>query len=689
MRMKKFFLASFVYVFAPGFIASAQPETDTRAVVVKTVNTVRQFRSIQNKGEWQKRAKEIREQVLVSCGLWPMPEKTPLQAKVFGKLARDGYSIEKVYFQSYPGFYVAGNLYRPLGRGAGPFPGILNPHGHWDNGRMANEKVGSIAARCINFARQGMVAFSYDMTGYNDTFFPDHGIAGTNTAGFYKRHRRFATNEVNLLWNINLMALQTWNSIRAVDFLESLADVDKTRLACTGESGGGTQTFILGAIDERLTAQAPVVMVSHTMQGGCSCENAPGLRVEHSNVEIAAAAAPRPQIYVGATGDWTKETLKVEGPATLGVYKLFNAADKFHHVVLDYQHNYNQASREAVYDFFGKWLQPVSPASKESPYEKEKDSVLRVFPDDQLPSDALPEQKFIDSLIRQYRGQLDALQPRDKKSHAHFKAEMLPAWRHTLQVEIPKDDLWVQNVYVKTMINCVAEKLLLGRKDKGDRISTMLLLPLIEKWRGTVVVLAHPEGKAPYLDKESNPIGIAKLLLEKKIGVLLVDTFLTGEAANWELINQRQQQVELFFTTYNRTDTQERVQDLITVSSFVKNRRKLGPVLLCGEGKAGLWSLLAAPAVDGVIADCAGLDSSADEVLLQPDLFVPGLRKIGGFEGVAMLAAPDPLLLHNTGQKFSTDAVVATAAALKSQKTKTSPSKLSPESVVEWIAGPK
>ena len=94
-----------------------------------------------------------------------MPEKTPLNAKVFGRIERDGYSIEKVYFQSYPGFYVGGNLYRPRGQGNGPFPGVLNPHGHWSNGRFADEKSGSIAARCINFARQGMVAFSYDMVG--------------------------------------------------------------------------------------------------------------------------------------------------------------------------------------------------------------------------------------------------------------------------------------------------------------------------------------------------------------------------------------------------------------------------------------------------------------------------------------------------------------------------------------------
>jgi len=122
-------------------------------------------------------------------------EKTPLKAEIFDRIEREGYSVEKVYFQSYPGFYVAGNLYRPLNKGKGPFPAVLNPHGHWATGRLNDTKEGSIAARCISFARQGMVAFSWDMTGYNDMM-----QLGS--------HRQIATNHVNQLWNISLMAFK-------------------------------------------------------------------------------------------------------------------------------------------------------------------------------------------------------------------------------------------------------------------------------------------------------------------------------------------------------------------------------------------------------------------------------------------------------------------------------------------------
>src|SRR5205085_9549012 len=157
---------------------------------MKDLNTPRDFPVINTPQQWHQRARTIREHVLVSCGLWPMPQKTPLKASIFGKVERDGYTVEKVYIQTMPGFYLAGNLYRPLGHGPGPFPGVLNPHGHWKEGRLVDNELGSIAGRCINFARRGMVAFSYDMVGYNDTAQVKH---------------TFASNPTNLLWNISLM----------------------------------------------------------------------------------------------------------------------------------------------------------------------------------------------------------------------------------------------------------------------------------------------------------------------------------------------------------------------------------------------------------------------------------------------------------------------------------------------------
>ena len=248
------------------------PAADQRAAgAPHTLDTLRTFPKLTGLADWQAHRQRLRQQALVACGLSPLPTKTPLRAKVFGRVARDGYSIEKVYFQTYPGFYLAGNLYRPLQndeaeksaeakKSAGaagtqvktkssaaktvPCPGILVTHGHWEDGRMADGPDGSIAARAITFARQGCVVFTYDMVGLNDT-------------RQIPTHRTFAADNAHWLWGISLMGLQTWNSVRALDFLESLPDVDKARLAITGESGGGTQTMMLEAVDDRLAAVAP------------------------------------------------------------------------------------------------------------------------------------------------------------------------------------------------------------------------------------------------------------------------------------------------------------------------------------------------------------------------------------------------------------------------------------------------
>ena len=612
--------------------------------VVRDLNTPCAFPEIKTRTQWKAHAQEIRAQVLVSCGLWPLPEKTPLRAKIFGKIERAGYSVEKVYFQTYPGFYLAGNLYRPLGKGKGPFPGVLNPHGHWANGRMSDTKEASVAARCIGFARQGMVAFSYDMVGYNDTHFPDSRSPDLRAKyPFYEVHRQFGINRTDELWGISLMGLQTWNSIRALDFLESLPDVDKKRLACTGASGGGTQTFMLGSVEDRLAAQAPVVMVSHTMQGGCQCENAPGLRVEYSNMEIAAAAAPRPQIIVAATGDWTKMTLEVEGPAIKSIYDLFGAAGRLRYVRFDYDHNYNQTSREAVYSWFGRWLlRHPDPASlKEQPYQKEPDADLLVFPDNKLPDDALPKDKFIESLKQAHRERWQALVPDSKASFAKFKEAAMPAWKHTLQLKWPPSP-------------------------DGAPAFRM------RKNAASVVVLAVAEGK-----------GEIKKELVWKLNGGLCDVVPTVVPANPNSVNQ----FTNFFTTYNRTELQRGVGVLVKQCAVMQRDAKKLPVILFGLGRAGLWALLAAPAADAVVADGDRLDATSDEVLVAPDLLCPGIRNIGTFEGAAMLAAPHPLLLHNTGDKFPTDALRATYCALgASKKLRIESRKLSDDEIAEWIS---
>lgn len=649
--------------FAPAFDSAAAPAAAPAQTVaaMQTLNTPRDFPPVATKAQWRERSRAMRQQILVSAGLWPMPEKTPLQARVFGKIVRDGYSVEKVCFQSYPGFYVGGNLYRPLGRGAGPFPAVLSTHGHWDHGRLENTALCSNPGRCINFAKQGMIAFAYDMVGYNDTRFPE----SPPTASFADLHHSFpANNPVALLWSISLMGLQTWDSIRALDFLQSLPDVDKRRLACTGASGGGTQTFILGAVDRRLAAQAPVNMVSHTMQGGCQCENMPGLRIKFSNMEFAAAPAPRPQILVSATGDWTRTTPTVEGPAIMRIYQLFHAPEKLRYVRFDFEHNYNQTSREAVYQWFDRWLlrQPDQ-SVPEVPFQKEPDQDLRVFPDGELPPDAISQAGLVQYLINTRRECWQALNPVNKCSLAHYRRIMLPAWQRTLQLEWPPPPVRTTVKFLLQRADYVTDQLEITRPGEEGTINVARFSPLNARSarKPTVIVLAHPDGAAHYIDDSGALRGLARRLLDQGFAVAVAAD--SGRAAAPE-------QTSLFFTTYNRTRLQERVRDLVSICQAIKDiSSNHCRVALCGSGSGGFWSLLAAPAADAVIADCAQADVSDDNALLSPDLFCPGICTIDTYEGALVLAAPHPLLLHNAAAAFPAARLRACYKTLRAEKS--------------------
>lgn len=289
-----------------------------------------------NLEELKARAAEVRKQILVGVKLDPLPQRTPLNPIIRKKRDYDGYSVESAAFEAMPGFYVYGNLYRPLGK-TGPFPAVLCPHGHASGpggGRLRADQQN----RCATLARMGAVVFSYDMVGYGES--------------------------LHLGWDHNhpqVMTLQTWDSIRAIDFVQSLDDVDDSRIGVTGCSGGGTQTFLLTAVDDRVTVSVPVVMVSAHFFGGCNCES--GLPIhktanlETNNCEIASLAAPRPMQLVSVGGDWTKNTPRVEYPFIRNIYAMHGQEAKIENVHYPHrQHGYQYLKRQAMYPFMVKHL---------------------------------------------------------------------------------------------------------------------------------------------------------------------------------------------------------------------------------------------------------------------------------------------------------------------------------------------
>lgn len=623
------------------FSDPSQTVKDARGAASRDVNTPYTFPKY-TKEEWTEKAELLRQQIRVANGLVPAHESTPLNAKVFGKIVREDYTVEKVYFEAFPGFYTTGNLYRPKGR-TGPFPGIVTPHGHWGRGRLEDIDRGSIPARCINFAKQGYVVFSYDMIGVNDS--------SKQLEHHYGREREG-------LWGLGGMALQLQNGIRAIDFLQELDDVDDDRIGCTGASGGGTQTFILTAVDERVKVSAPVNMISATMQGGCRCENAPNLRLDTSNLEIAALAAPRPMLLVSCTGDWTKESETVEYPAIKSIYAHFDAEDKIHHVQVDADHNYNKESREAVYAWFATWLLGAEDTSlyKEVPYKVEPDDKLLVFSDRELPKNALKQEEILPAWVKLSQQAIEKRKPITEAEHQKFKEEMRGALQSSLGLHLPESDevtlVEPEGAFPTTyQRDFSAQHVVLGRRGVGDAIPAILFRtePLVG--HDPVVVIVHPEGKEKLIDPESGkPVSMITDLLSSDRKVLTIDVFGTGEHGEYERSEETH-----YFSTYNRTTAALRIQDILTTLLYYTTRGDVSEVSLIGIGEAGLWVLLAAgfTNIKTVVVDAARFDSDSDDAFMET-LPIPSLRKVGDFRTAGTLTAPRNLILHNTGDAFDT-----------------------------------
>lgn len=623
------------------FTDPSQTVNDARGAASRDLNTPYTFPNY-TKAEWTKKAEALRQQVRVANGLVPEHEPTPINAQIFGKIEREDYTVEKVHFEPFPGFFTTGNLYRPKGK-TGPFPGIVSPHGHWGRGRLEDIERGSIPARCINFAKQGYVIFSFDMIGHNDS-------------GKQLEHRYGGAKEA--LWGLSAMGLQLQNAISAIDFLQDLPDVDKERIGCTGASGGGSQTFILTAVDDRIKVSAPVNMISATMQGGCLCENAPNLRLEASNLEIGALMAPRPLLLVSCTGDWTSNTPTVEYPAIRSIYAHFDAEDKIHQVQVDADHNYNKESREAVYAWFAKWFLKDDDASayKEVPYEVESDEDLLVFSDRDLPEHALKQNDILRSWAMLSDKAIEKRKPTNSEEHQQFKEEMDSALQHSLGLHIPdSNEVTVaepEGAFPTTYHpDFSARHLLISRKGIGDAIPAILFRtePLVG--HDPVVVVVHPDGKEGLINPETGqPSRMIKEIINSDRKVLIIDVFGTGEHGDYERGEDTNN-----FTTYNRTTAALRVQDIVTTLLYFTTRGDVSEVSLIGIGEAGLWTLLAAgfTNIKRVIADAAQFDTSNAEAYLKT-LPIPSLRRVGDFRTAGTLIAPHKLIIHNTGDVFNT-----------------------------------
>lgn len=716
----------------PAVLPAGRTLQDIRLAPPKDLNGYFPFVVPESREAWSKRAEELRRRILVATGLWPMPPRTPLNAVIHGKVEREGFTVEKVYFEAVPGFYVTGMLFRPTGR-QGPFPGVLCPHGH--GGRLQDVGVDGVRkqivlgeerfeasgrfpklALCAQLARMGCVSFIYDMIGYAD-----------NTQLSFELAHRYAKPRPEMEgpknWGLfsaqaemrvqSIMSLQTWISIRALDFLERLPDVDSTRLGVTGGSGGGTQTILLSAIDPRPVIAFAQGMISTAMQGGCTCENTSLLRIGTGNVELTALFAPRPQAMTTAS-DWTKDMMTHGFPELQQLYKMLGALANVECTPQpQFPHNYNYVTRARMYSFFNQHLKlglknPIVEGDWELLGEHPNGNRGVAPPSLSVWNAAHPapkergdayERTLLAELSAQSDRQIEALWPRDARSLAGYRDVVGAA---------------VETILGRTLASVGPVKATaLGRTEQGgDQIFTDLItvpthgeqLPVVSvrppgrKWNGRVVVWLTGQGKSGIFAADGTPIPEVRRLVEQGHAVVSADLFAQGEflrsgvAADKNRVVANPRQFAGFTYTYNHSLFAQRTHDVLSLIQWLRTEeRGLKQTVLVGVG--GIGPVVAAAgavsgdAVDGLAVDLAGFRFTQINDYRDAQ-FITGIVKYGDVPALLALNAPKKLLV--IGDQAEQAPVTRAAYAASGGKVTWKPAtERATPAIVDWLADDK
>ncbi|MBQ3708610.1 MAG: acetylxylan esterase [Clostridia bacterium] len=542
-----------------------------------------------SRGEADRRREELRFSLRMAAGLYPWPEKTPLNVRREPVGRFDGFRIEKIMFETRPGFWSTGNLYLPDPMPSGKCPAILNVIGHWERQRLTRMNTADYPQQIANFAMMGFVCLVTDMIGMVDSRQISHQYGG----GEKER------------WLSNGLGVQLWNNIRALDLLEAMPEVDAAHIGVTGASGGGSQSLFLALIDERIRAATPINMISLLMQGGCACENAPGLRRETDNCEMCSLIAPRPLFLAGSTGDWTREQETLEAPAIRDVYRLYGAEDRFETYYQVAEHQYNAKTRRRVYSFFAKHLMGREITWDERPVDVGDVLDLTWFRDAGHAPGISDDEEFFAAFRKERMTAVAALSVGEKR-------KML-RWMTGFGEKAKTAD---QNAEIRDGVRIEKS---VAMAERGECIPFVRLIP--ENWdTERVCLVLGGEGK-DVLDRPE-----VQNLLAGGTALVSGDLFETGEYGDAKMNTESH-----YFTTFRYPSDACRASD---VSLLWQVTRDTGSSCsLRAYGTAAAASACALPLLDGV--KNASLEGTA---IRDGDCFIPGIALLGGPAGCLTLA---------------------------------------------------
>jgi hypothetical protein len=658
----------------PGTLATP---ADIRHEPLKDLNGYFPFSPPADLDSWEIRRDLVRKRLRVALGLWPTPSRTPLNAVEHGTIDRGDHTVSKVFFESLPGFFVTGNLYRPK-EISGLVPAVLFPHGHLKDARLAKQLPAQLRQQiangeerfeqggqsrhqslCVQLARMGCVVWHWDMLGDSDSQQLSrtliHGFKeqrpGMNAAdgwGLFSTHAELRLQHA--------MGLQAWNSIRSLDFVMSLPEVDPDRIAVTGASGGGTQTMILAAVDDRIKLSYPVVMVSTAMQGGCTCENACLLRIGTGNVEFAASFAPKPQ-GMNTADDWTVELATKGFPELKQLYGLYGAANQ---IALNrgeqFPHNYNAVTRSAFFTFLNKQFRlgfenPVI----EDDYEPLPAEALTVWDADH-PAPPAADPDFEKNLLRWLAADSDRQVAAWLQSTAAITSQLRPAIETLIGRRFADagDVDWQLDKKTRQGATVVMDGLL-HNTTYGEQLPVRWLYP--KDWSGDVVVWLDDGGLSAVFENTGGIVPPIQQLVAAGATVVAAEPatlrFLAANDPPQQRVVDNPREFAGYTFGYNQPVACQGIHDILTIVRYLRHgdttsHDRPRRVHLVGLGHTAplvvAARVAAAEAVDKVAADTGGFrfGSVTD---YRHRLFIPGAVRFLDLPGFVAAGGNSPLLL--------------------------------------------
>ena len=588
-----------------------------------------------NLTEWKATRSSIRRQLMKSMGGFPK-EHCALEPRILGSFKRDGYRVEKIVFQTFPGVHMTANAYVPDGQGKRP--AVLCVHGHWKGAKQ--DPV--VQSRCIGLAKLGFFVLGVD-------------ALGAGERGLGKKLGEYHGEMVaSTLWSsgLSLSGLQVYENMRAADYLQSRPEVDPDQLAVTGTSGGGNQTMYAGALEERFKAVIPVCSVGNYQAylgvACCMCEVVPSALKYTEEWGVLGLVAPRALMVINATRDGIQFSV-AEAKKSLAkardVFAVYNKPGNVRHTVVESTHDYNRPMREAMYGWVTRHLKGEGDGSPiaEPDITPEDREFVRCYPGDSRPDTFVTLPKFA---MAKTQEQLV------KTSKAPVHREHWESLKMTMDMLLPRAlggfprrgpiqaKLSPAKADVQEIQFAPEPGITVTAKSKATRGNKRLAIVLD-------------------LDKASGALEspIAKALVDESWNVVAADLRATGSTAHKSDSIRRapDHNTAQWSMWIGRPLLGQWVYDVSRLLDVIDEHAGGLPesVAVIGTGPASMVALAAA-AVDDRLTQAATVGGLATYVSGNPyekqrvGILVPGiLRDVGDVAQIASMAAPNRLIVAN------------------------------------------